>query len=52
MLDSLENQETTKDNKPVVPLKIIETVVVRNPFRETIGELLMKQWQREHEEHK
>jgi hypothetical protein len=33
-----------KNDKPVEDLTILDTVVVTNPYREAIAELLLKEW--------
>ena len=34
----------SKNDKPVEDLTILDTVVVTNPYREAIAELLLKEW--------
>lgn len=45
VLDSLEATPVDEKNHPLEDLVIISTIVVSNPFRKTIAELLLKDWQ-------
>ena len=50
MLDLIERVPTDKNDRPKRELKIIETVVRQNPFRDEIQEILFKEWKRRAEE--
>ena len=44
-LDKIEAIGNSKDrNRPAKEIKIAETIVLENPFRNAIGHLLMKEW--------
>ncbi len=47
VLDLLESQQVDpKTDRPLNELKIEDTVVVSNPFREAIAETLVKEWEK------
>ena len=47
LLDTLEEMETSNE-KPVKEIKIETIVVLKNPFRDVIAELLLKEWDEKH----
>ena len=46
----IERVPTDKNDRPKRELKIIETVVRQNPFRDEIQDILFKEWKRRAEE--
>lgn len=49
LLDKLENIETERNDKPKQDIIIEETIVLTNPYRDAILEILMKEWEEKHD---
>lgn len=50
-LDLLEQLPTDEKKRPTEEVKILKTIVVQNPFRSTIAEILLKDWKILSQEH-
>ena len=46
MLDSFESSPADDQDRPITDIVIEDVVVLENPFREAIAELLLKDWQK------
>eukprot|EP00347_Sterkiella_histriomuscorum_P002172 403369189 len=50
-LDKVENMAVNSSDMPKDDIKIEDTIVLVNPYRDTIAEILMKEWKKKHLEH-
>lgn len=46
ILDKFETIECDKNDKPLKDIIIEETLVLENPYRDAIAEILMKEWKK------
>jgi hypothetical protein len=44
ILDKIETFQVDKNDKPLTDVTIEDTIVLENPYRDTIAEILMKEW--------
>lgn len=49
LLDTLEKMETVGNDRPKKDIVIEEIIVLENPYRDAIAEILLKDWKQKHE---